>query len=412
MKDNKLGFIDFQAGYQNRDFGANGFYSLKYPEQFEHTNTFLSSIRWVKKIGNNFTLNLISSYRRNHDRFELIKDNPSKVPYNYHLTDNLGEELWIDYKSKIGTISFGGDFTYNHIYSTVLGEKLQTAKGKYTKGKSREIGNIWARYKKNFNNFNISSSIGMSSTPYGQSAIWSISGDYNTYLDDKSYLKFDIGAAQSMRLPTFTDLYYTTTGYIGNPNLKPERAITYKLGTTYVSGKIQTSITGYYREGKDIIDWVKNSNEEDWESKQITTLNTFGVEFLSKYISNNGFLRMASLSYGYITTDKHSENKISKYALDYMRNKISCSVKMALHRNISLTAIGTLFDRSGKYTNQYGNIEAYKPYFLLDARIMYNIKFLSLYLDGTNLTSTKYFDYGGLEMPKIWASGGIIVTLK
>ncbi|MDE5707748.1 MAG: TonB-dependent receptor plug domain-containing protein [Alistipes sp.] len=38
----KAGFFDFQAGYQNRAFGSNGFYAAYNPDQWEHTSTALA----------------------------------------------------------------------------------------------------------------------------------------------------------------------------------------------------------------------------------------------------------------------------------------------------------------------------------------------------------------------------------
>ena len=88
----RAGYFDFQSGWQTRDFGANGFYSLQYPDQYEATRTFLSSLRWQKSLGRFFIESSIS-YRKNLDRFELIKGEASIVPFNYHNTDRLGLAL-------------------------------------------------------------------------------------------------------------------------------------------------------------------------------------------------------------------------------------------------------------------------------------------------------------------------------
>ena len=37
-----------------------------------------------------------------------------------------------------------------------------------------------------------------------------------------------------MRLPTFTDLYYTSPAQINNLDLTPEHAVTYRLGVDYL----------------------------------------------------------------------------------------------------------------------------------------------------------------------------------
>ena len=99
-----------------------------------------------------------------------------------------------------------------------------------------------------------------------------------------------------MRLPSFTDLYYTTTGYIGNPHLKPEKATTYRLRGSYEKSGWRTSAEVYFRDGRDIIDWVQKSADSEWESLQLTRLRTLGVECTGGYYGK-GVLRQATLSY-------------------------------------------------------------------------------------------------------------------
>jgi hypothetical protein len=105
----KAGFFDFQAGYQNRSFGSNGFYAAYNPDQFEHTSTVLSSLRWVKSVGR-FTLNSSVSYRKNFDRYDWTRG----TPMNHHNTDNAGAEFWADCTWKGGVTSLGGDYTYHY----------------------------------------------------------------------------------------------------------------------------------------------------------------------------------------------------------------------------------------------------------------------------------------------------------
>ena len=115
-----------------------------------------------------------------------------------------------------GVTSLGGDYTYNHIYSTNLGEPLPTPHGKYTHAKDRHVGNLWLRHVKQWERFDVSGSAGVSFTPYGTSALWSLSGGYRPVRG----LRLEVGAAQSMRLPTFTDLYYCLL-YTSVPSMRP-----------------------------------------------------------------------------------------------------------------------------------------------------------------------------------------------
>ena len=401
----KAGFFDVQAGYQNRGFGSNGFYSLAYKEQFEQTETGLASLRWVRTFGR-ITINASGSYRKNLDRFELIKGNPEAVPFNYHNTDNAGAELWGDMKWSGGTTSLGGDYAYNHIFSTVLGEAMESPRGRYTKSYERHSGNLWLRHVKRWQRFDISASAGVSFTPYGNSALWSLAGGYRSLTG----FGIEAGAAQSMRLPTFTDLFYTATGYIGNPDLKPERAVTYRLRGDWTNEHWSASALVYYRDGDNIIDWVKAAADDDWESRQITELGTFGTEISAGYRSG-GWLRRATISYGYIHATKDSGSLISKYAFDYMRNKLSAGLEFGFLRRFSLSLTGTLYDRTGSYANASGAVLDFKPYFLLDGRLSFEWRMLRLYLDAMNITDTRYFDYGGLQMPGTWLSAGITITI-
>ena len=401
----KAGFFDVQAGYQNRAFGSNGFYSLAYNEQFEQTETGLVSLRWMRSFGP-LTVNATGSYRKNLDRFELVKGHPESVPYNYHDTDNAGAELWGDMRWRGGTTSLGGDYTFNHIFSTVLGNRLDSAHGRYTKGSERHVGNVWLRHVKRWQRFDLSASAGMSFTPYGNSALWSLSGGYHSLAG----FSLEAGASQSMRLPTFTDLFYTSTGYISNPDLKPERAITYRLRAGYETRHWSASAVVYYRDADNLIDWVKQTADADWESQQITRLGTLGSELSAGYRSE-GWLRRVTLSYGHVYQTKSSGEAISKYAFDYMRNKLSAGAEVHFLRRFSLALTGTLYDRIGNYADATGAVLGFKPYFLLDGRLSFEWRMLRIYLDAMNITDTDYFDYGGLQMPGAWLSAGITITI-
>ena len=402
----RAGFFDFQGGYQNRAFGANGFYSLAFPDQFEQTSTGLASLRWVKG-WERVTLTASAGYRKNFDRFELVKGDPDAVPFNYHDTDNVRAELWVDYRSAAGVSTLGGDYAYGHIWSTVLGERAERPRGRYDHAKGRHVGNLWLRHVKSFRRFDVAGSLGVALTPYGRNMLWSLSAGYRP----SEGLRLEAGAAQSMRLPTFTDLYYTATGYKSNPDLVPEQAVSCRIGIDYDRGPWSVSLKGYYRNGRDIIDWVRPSAEAYWESMQITSLDTFGTEIVAAYHLGKGFLRRVSFAYGYLTTDKSSGSSISKYATDFMRHKAVLSAEVRMLRNLSVVLTGSVFDRNGNYTDREGVVQPYKPYFLLDGRIAWTKKRWRIYVDATNLTGTDYFDFGGLPMPGTWLGAGMSVTI-
>ena len=50
-KNKKIGDVELSTGVQDKGFGANSFYSVKYPNEYEATKTYFSSLRWGKDFG-------------------------------------------------------------------------------------------------------------------------------------------------------------------------------------------------------------------------------------------------------------------------------------------------------------------------------------------------------------------------
>lgn len=414
----RAGFFDFQAGYQNRSFGSNGFYAAYNPDQYEETETALASVRWVKRF-NDFTLNSALSYRKNFDRYDWTRG----TPMNYHNTDNVSAELWGDYSWRWGQTSLGADYTYNHIFSTNLGKPLAEPQGKYLMSDSRNVGNFWLRHSKRWLRFDAAVSAGVSISPYGTSALWSISGGYAP----ATGLRLGAGISQSMRLPTFTDLYYSSPAHINNLYLEPEHAVNYRIEAIYRKERWNISANLFYRDGRDIIDWVLRPDMGGkWHSEQTSSLDTYGAELSGGYASSRGLLRRATLSYGYLTTQRRG-NVVTSSAMDYMKHKAAAVVEVCFLRRFTLSLTGALYDRNGAYTaylrNSDGSLRTdsdgsmltemrrFKPYFLLDGRLSWEKGCCRLYIDATNLTDADYFDFGGLALPGRWFTGGAVITL-
>ncbi len=405
----RAGFFDLQAGYQDRAFGSNGFYAAYNPDQWEHTSTALASLRWLKSAGA-LSFGASASYRKNFDRYDWTRGKAM----NRHNTDNVGARLWIDCNWRLGVTTLGGDYAFNHIYSTNLGEELSRPHGEYTHAKARHTGNVWLRHEKQWRRFDAAASGGVSLTPYGTSALWNFSAGYAP----GSGWRLGAGVWQSMRLPTFTDLYYTSPAQINNLDLTPERAVTWRLSVDYAKGPWSASLQTYYRAGRDIIDWVwREDMDNKWHSEQTSRLDTYGIEFTGGYAVTEGLLRRVTLSYAFITTDRNA-GIIAKSAMDYLRHKAALSVEMHLLRRVSLTLTGSVADRNGSYTHYPHSGDSsvtetrdYKPFFLLDGRLQWEKGICRLYVDATNITDTRYCDLGGIRLPGAWVTGGITLTI-
>jgi hypothetical protein len=97
----------------------------------------LASLRWLKQAGR-FSFGASASYRKNFDRYDWTRG----TAMNRHNTDNVGARLWADYDWRAGTTSLGGDYAFNHIYSTNLGEPLPTPHAKSLLDKGVQIEQV------------------------------------------------------------------------------------------------------------------------------------------------------------------------------------------------------------------------------------------------------------------------------
>lgn len=407
------GSFEMQAGRQDRAFGANGFYSLKYPDQYESTGTTLASLRWRGAYGS-WSMESYISFRYNSDRFELVRGSEDKVPFNYHLTDTYGAYAAVSRSWRAGRTGISGHYQYGDITSTVLGKELVrpvridgTDGRYYTKGDSRRRADIRLRHHKRWEHLAISASVAGDFSSYGFTPLWDMAIDWIP----NTRTRINLMTARTMRLPTFTDLYYTAAGYIGNPSLEPENASTIKAALRRNGGHWQFDADVYCRRGENTIDWVRENAATDWECRQITVMNTVGADISATWHAGQGILDSMTLLGGWIDCDKSSDGLISKYALDYMRLKCSLLADFRIGRRAGLHAGLSYYDRNGNYSDMDGRLTGYSPYTIMNARLSYDIGIASLYINADNVTSAEYFDYGGLKMPGIWIIGGIVVTL-
>ncbi|HKJ42501.1 MAG TPA: TonB-dependent receptor plug domain-containing protein, partial [Sunxiuqinia sp.] len=85
------GRLDIQFGHTDKAFGANSFYTPKYPNQFEQTKTTFAALKF--ETGKKLHFSPSVYWRRNQDRFELFRHDSVTYPFNYHLTDVLGTSI-------------------------------------------------------------------------------------------------------------------------------------------------------------------------------------------------------------------------------------------------------------------------------------------------------------------------------
>ncbi len=414
--------IEFQAGYQDKAFGANSFYTPKYPNQFEQINNSLVSLKI--QTGKMIKFRSGIYWKRNKDRFELFRSDPPEwyKNHNYHLTNVYGVDVnsWIT--TFMGKSSLGFDFRQENIMSNVLGNPLRNSipvPGEnnvfYNMGDARRILSAWFEQSGKIQNFTYSAGFMLNwFSDFRPGFYGGFDFSYRISGNHKLYLSLN----QSYRLPTFTDLYYKGPVNVGNPVLKPEEAITVETSYAYTRGAFRLQGSFFFRKGTDIIDWVRHPDSLLWESMNITELKTMGLRMAGSYHPKHStrksfYLDFVRLSYTYQSSNKQSGGFYSRYAMDYLRHKLDFVFNYVLFRDVSFHLTGSFQDRAGTYTSyESGEEMEYPPVFLFNTRLNWKVGWFRFFGEATNLLNQKYYDYGNVPVPGRWLSAGLILKWK
>ena len=254
--------VDLISSFSYRKFGANGFYASPLAtEQYEETQASLLGVSTVIK-SENLIIKPRLYWKRGQDEYIYIRDNPS-IYRNLHKTNKISAELSGSYFTKLGTTGFGLDLSTVSITSNNLGEH------------SRTTVNFFVDHTFEMFDKKLSMSPGIAISHFSDLSFHSFPGiDIGYHLNSKVKLYSNIG--KTYRIPTYTDLFYSSNTTIGNENLIPEQATSTEFGFKYNTSKLDFSTTIFSRKAKNIIDYVKKNENDLWKATNIGFLNTTG----------------------------------------------------------------------------------------------------------------------------------------
>lgn len=407
-----MGKFLLQVGYRKKEYGANSFYSLSYPLQFEATTTLFSALTWDKSVGKSYLQTQVYQ-RRHHDRFELFREGKNAASWytghNYHLTDVTGGKITVTKSNNNHSSLVGVEFRNEHIYSNVLGETLASirydaldASAVYTKSKNRSTYSGVVRQRIRFGRAYTSIGATLNYTP-GMGVYWQGGWD-GSYRFNKSTTA-SVNLNRSLRLPTFTDLYYKSATQRSNPALRPEEAVTLEGLLEWRMNQTNLLLNGFHRWGIGLIDWVKHPDSLKWESSNQTAVQTTGASLELGWHPLSGVLTALVGNYTFLYLDKAADGFDSKYALDYLKHKaaIKATVKLIDSQQIGQLTMQVdlgFYNRSGTFSVPgITELQVYKPYWMTDSRIKWSRNNVAVYVDLCNVFNTTYTDYGGLSQP-------------
>ncbi|MGI6242578.1 MAG: TonB-dependent receptor plug domain-containing protein [Prevotella sp.] len=420
--------LNWQAGITSQDYGANTFYSAKFPNQYEKTRRYLASIGAVVRPFHAMTDRHLSQWEirpmmyghRDYDHYQLTKGaTGAKSGENYHRMDVYGASLNINMDWIGGKTAIGADIRKEHILSTAYGDILPEDEWKsirnsdrvYTREGNRTNTSLFAEHNIIVGGFTLSAGI-MANKNTGLDEDFRFYPGVDLSYRPDDHWKFYASWNKALRVPTFTDLYTSNAAQQGDLNLKPERNSTFKIGTRFRMRGFQALVSGFYSNGTNMIDWVYETKEDTkYHALNIGKLDNMGFNIetttnLTSLFIHNAANRLVILKmgYAYIHQSHETEHQIYKslYALEYLRHKFVAELS---HPVISkLTASWAL--------RWQQRMNGYHPYAKLDGKLTWNEPTWQLYVKADNITGHRYYDLGAVKQPGIWIMAGGNIKLN
>ena len=411
--DHEAVSLDWHAGLSIKGFGSNTFYSAKFDEQYEKTTKIYTAIKGETKGWFHFSPSIY--WNRSYDRFELIRGSEEKVPYNHHRTDVFGVNLnsWLDWQ--LGRTALGAEFRNEDIISGNLGEPLNNPHDSYKFGLNRSNLSFHLEHNILLKRFTLSAGFIAVKNTWNEMPFTvypGIDASYRIGNHWKVYTSYN----ESLRMPSFTELYYSVGGHKADKYLKPEELRAVEGGVKYSSSYITAKACIFHHHSRNMIDWVMDTRDPDaiWKSVNQTKVNTLGeemsltVDFAPLHFPHSSF----QLAYCHLHQSKDEQPYLqSQYSLEYLRHKLTAQLLMRLVSHLDLNINFRWQDRMGTYTDTAGNVQSYHPYSIVDTQLAWDADTYSIYLEANNLFNKKYTDYGNVPQPGTWMMGGVKLRL-
>ncbi|MFH0826566.1 MAG: TonB-dependent receptor [Candidatus Omnitrophota bacterium] len=379
--------LDALLGYQEKDFGADSFYSNLFPEEEEHTRTLFFKTGWQKE--GEFGSSKTQAYLRKHrDKFILNRNNPTFVNYHTTYTYGLASEGSVSWEK--GDLLFGLETGRDQINSTNLGQHA-----------NQHVASSFGLIPRICDDVMMDIRLGF----HGHEK-WGFQESYNFGLgyfiiDEK--LKISGSLGRSFRTPSFTELYYSDAANQGNPQLGVETSDHFRLGMDFRDQKLSWGLEGFLRRGSDLIDWTRASENDVWVATNLGRVDFSGLEcrFGLEPALNFKDVQVEKLtfSYTYMDSDKKERGFLSKYALDILRHQLLCGIEAQI--------LGLHFSWQLSYNQRcFG-----ETYFVGDLTISRRLQakdfIFEPFLKIDNFSNTYYSEVGGVVQPGRWIQGGV-----
>ena len=377
------------GAFNERKFGANGFYASPAAiDQYEETQASIIGLSTTYK-KNELIIKPKLYWKRNQDMYVYLRQDPS-VYRNLHISNKVGVEVNASTPNSLGNLGIGFDLSKVSLSSNNLGNR------------NRTMFNMFIEQQIKFQNEKIDLTPGVAIS-YFSDVSTRLNYQSNFFNNLFFYPGIDFGyrfnenlkiysnVGYTYRMPTYTDLFYSSPTTLGNENLKLEKALTKEFGLKYFKNNFNLSMSFYQRDASDIIDYVKNDEADPWQASNIREIITNGFELNMGYKFYLGAFRPQSINIGYSNINDdllETDFAFSRYALNSLKNQITATYMFQVRDFIS----STLTFKNSKRLND-------ESYTVIDLRTSYMYDKFTISVILNNILDAEYSETNLVPMP-------------
>jgi iron complex outermembrane receptor protein len=200
--------------------------------------------------------------------------------------------------------------------------------------------------------------------------------------------------SRSLRLPSFTELYYEDPTTRGSAGLSPEQALTYETGYELEDRDVSGGLTLFLRDERNFIDWIKRTpSQVRWTAENIADARVKGLEvsaawrigpaarWVGRYACADKQVGPSVYQYKYGPNySKHLLNSVLEWTPRFGRQRLSMVYKKKVGR---------------------------PGWLRMDARASWKPSGRTeLFIEADNILDKKYEEIEGVPQPGIWIEAG------
>ena len=369
------------AGWNERDFGANSFYSTRFPDQRERTETLFGGIQWQ---GDSAWRPQVQAYIRRHDDRFALRIDPQNRQVNQHTTYAYGLEGRVHQSWAGGLTALGMDLRRTAIESSNLGNHANHQANGYIEhaiwwmDRFKTVGGALLHLHEE-QTPSIHPGLDM---VWMASPAWRVLGSIN----------------RALRNPTYTERFYEDPANVGNPDLESETAWSGEVGVRrrQAGGMIQLAL--FRRWGRNIIDWNRADSRAAWRATNLAELDFWGVEGQWQAVRPFGWSWLSQLRLNATAMDAQRSigNRMSRSALSHLSYQASSLAAFAIGPQLRATLSGV-----------WRQPQERAGYALAHLRLSYRWRGFTLEGQVQNLADKRYEAYPGVRMPGRWLWTGL-----